>query len=134
MIEIAALLAAIAFVVLVALLVPTLMELRNSASESAKLLAKLNNDLPGLLTELRTMTENVNDLADQTREGVEHASVLLRAVGEVGETVQQVHGLVRGSSGNILVTVASMLAGVRAASSVLRERFHREGRHDNGGE
>ncbi|WP_447973208.1 DUF948 domain-containing protein [Nitrospira sp. Kam-Ns4a] len=134
LIEIAAVLAAGAFVVLVALLVPTLIELRRSAAESARLMAELNAELPTLLKEIRSVTENVNDLVDRARDGVERASVLLHAVGEVGETVQQVHGIVRGSSGTMLVNVASVVAGLRAASAVLRRRLQRERGHSDGGQ
>jgi hypothetical protein len=66
------------------------------------------------------------------RDGVEHASVLLHAVGEVGESVQQMHNVVRGSSGSLLTNVASLVAGVRAATRVMRERYRQEGEPHNG--
>jgi uncharacterized protein YoxC len=75
----------------------------------------------------------VNDLAEQARGGVEHATVLLHAVGEVGESVQQVHNVVRGSSGSMLTNVASVVAGFKAATQVMKERFREEGGHHNGG-
>jgi uncharacterized protein YoxC len=59
--------------------------------------------------------------------------VLLHAVGEVGESVQQVHNVVRGSGGTLLTNVASMVAGFKAATQVVRERLKREGGSDNGG-
>jgi uncharacterized protein YoxC len=108
------------------------MRLRNSAAESERLLAKLNADLPGLVSDLRAMSHNLNALTDQARDGVEHASVLLHAVGEVGESVQQVHDVVRGSSGTVLTNVASLVAGVRAATRVMRERYREEGEPHNG--
>ena len=80
------------------------------------------------------MAGNVNMLAAQARDGFEHASVLLHAVGEVGETVQQVHGLVRGGGGNVFGRLASMVAGVRAATAVVRERLQRERGGKQGGE
>jgi hypothetical protein len=71
-------------------------------------------------------------LTDQARDGVKHASVLLHAVGEVGESVQQVHDVMRGSSGTLLTNVASLVAGVRAATRVMRERYREEGEPHNG--
>jgi uncharacterized protein YoxC len=59
--------------------------------------------------------------------------VLLHAVGEVGESVQQVHNVVRGSSGTLLTNVASMVAGVKAATQVVRDRMKHEGGTHNGG-
>jgi len=121
------------FLVLVAFLVPTLLQIRKTVAESERLLARLSNELPPLLNEMRGMTENVNALAGQARDGVEHAAVLLHAVGELGETVQEVHETVRGKSGKLLVNLASVVAGVKAASAVVKERIHTEKGDSNGG-
>ncbi len=132
-VEIAAIVIAIAFAVLVGYLVPVLIQVRKTVAESEQLLAKMNADMPPLVADLRSMSQNVNDLADQARGGVEHAAVLLHAVGEVGESVQQVHDVVRGSSGTLLTNVASVVAGFKAATQVMRERMKHEGEHHNGG-
>ncbi|TMQ29016.1 MAG: DUF948 domain-containing protein [Nitrospirae bacterium] len=132
-VEIAAILVAVAFVLLVGYLVPVLIQVRKTVAESEQLLAKMNNDLPPLIGELRAMSHNVNDLTEQVRGGVEHAAVLLHAVGEVGESVQQVHDVVKGSSGSMLTNMASVVAGFKAATKVMKERFREEGGHHNGG-
>lgn len=132
-IEIAALLVALAFAVLVGYLVPVLIQVRKTVAESEQLLAKLNHDLPPLIGELRAMSQNLNDLTEQARGGVEHAAMLLHAVGEVGESVQHVHDVVRGSSGSMLANMASVVAGFKAATQVMKERFRGEGGHHNGG-
>lgn len=132
-IEIAAILAAAAFALLVGYIVPVLIQVRKTVAESEQLLAKMNNDLPPLIGELRAMSHNVNDLTEQARIGVEHAAVLLHAVGEVGESVQHVHEVVKGSSGSMLTNVASVVAGLKAATKVVKERFREEGGNHNGG-
>lgn len=133
MIEIAVLVVAVAFALLVGYLVPVLMQVRKTVAESEQLLAKMNAELPPLVGELRAMSHNLNNLTDQARDGVEHAVVLLHAVGEVGESVQQVHNVVRGSSGTLLTNVASVVAGLKAATHVMRERYRKEGEPHNGG-
>ena len=100
-VEIAAILVAVAFALVVGFLVPVLIQVRKSIAESEQLLAKMNNDLPPLIGELRAVSHNVNNLTEQARMGVEHAAVLLHAVGEVGESVQHVHDVVKGSSGSM---------------------------------
>jgi len=132
-IEIAAILVTIAFVVLVGYLVPVMIQVRKTVAESEQLLAKMNHDLPPLIEELRSISRNMNDLTEQARGGVEHAATLLHAVGEVGESVQQVHDVVKGSSGSMLTNVASVVAGLKAASKVVKERFREEGGNHNGG-
>ena len=131
-VEVAAILVAIAFAVLVGDLVPLLIQVRKTAAEAEQLVTKMNTDLPILVTELRAMSQNLNDLTGQARGGVEHAAVLLHAVGEVGESVNQLHSLVRGSGGNLLANVSSVVAGLRAAKQVVTERL-KEGGHHNGG-
>lgn len=131
-VEVAAILVAVAFAVLVGYLVPLLIQMRKTVAEAEVLVTKLNTDLPTLVTELRAMSQNLNDLTEQARGGVEHAAVLLHAVGEVGESVNQVHSLVRGSGGTLLANVASVVAGLRAAKHVVTERL-KEGGHHNGG-
>lgn len=130
--EIAALLVATAFAVLVGYLVPMLIQLRKTIAESEQLLAQISGELPSLVREMRAMTENVNTLVDQTRDGVDHAAVFLHAVGDIGDTVQHVHETVRGKSGSLLVNVASMVAGFRAASAVVKGRMSKEGGNSNG--
>ena len=132
-VEIAAILVAVAFVLLVGYLVPVLIQVRKTVAESEQLLAKMNNDLPPLIGELRAVSHNVNNLTEQARRGVEHATVLLHAVGEVGESVQYVHDVVKGSSGSMLTNMASVVAGFKAATKVMKERFREEGGHHNGG-
>ena len=132
-VEIAAILVGGAFIVLVGFLVPVLIQVRKTVAESERLLLKMNQEVPALVSELRGMSQNLNDLTAQARGGVEHAAVLLHAVGEVGESVQQVHSVVRGSSGTLLTNVASMVAGFRAATQVVRDRMKHEGGTNNGG-
>ncbi|MBL8072808.1 MAG: DUF948 domain-containing protein [Nitrospira sp.] len=132
-VEIAALLVAVAFAVLVGCLVPVLLQVRKTVVESGQLLSKMNAEVPALVAELRAMSQNLNDVTSQAREGIEHASVLLHAVGEVGESVRQVHNVVCGSGGTLLSNVASMVAGVKAATHVVRERMKHEGGTHNGG-
>ena len=132
MVDMAAILGAAAFAVLVGFLVPVLIRLRHTVAQSEQLLIKMHADVPALVSELRSMSHNLNALTNQAREGVEHASVLLHAVGEVGESVQQVHNVMRGSSGTLLTNVAGLVAGVRAATRVMRERYREEGEPHNG--
>ena len=132
-VEIAAILVAVAFAVLVGFLVPVMIQVRKTVGESEQLLAKMNDDLPPLIGEIRAISHNMNEATKQAREGVEHAATLLHAVGEVGESVQHMHNVVKGSSGSMLTNVASVVAGFRAATQVMKDRFREEGGHHNGG-
>lgn len=134
-IEIAVGIVALAAVVLVAFLVPVLMQLRKTAEESERLLRRMNEDLPVLFREATQAAQNMNQVAGQMQEAAAHARVLGNAIGEVGETINQVHGLVRGGAGTLLTNVGSLLAGFRAAYGVFTKKSesHQQGGSSNGG-
>lgn len=123
LIEIAGIIAALAFAVLVGYVVYTLIQVRKTLVELQIVLVHMNSQLPSLLKDLRLMTENVNALSEQARDGIDHASVFLHAVGSVGETVEQVHGLVRGQGEGLVSRLFSVVAGVKAASAVVKDRL-----------
>ena len=68
------------------------------------------------------MSQNLNDLGRSGPWWRGACGGVLHAVGEVGESVQQVHNVVRGSSGDVSTNVASVVAGFKAATQVVRER------------
>lgn len=124
--ELAVAVVAVAFAVLVGFLVPTLIQLRKTVLESRRLVMHLDAEVPGLVKEVRAVAANLGVMANQARGSVEHAALLLHAVGEVGESVQHVHNAMRTKSGALLVNLASVLAGLKAASAVVKERVHKD--------
>ena len=131
-VEIALCVGAVALAVLVGTLVPLLIQLRKPVTESEYLLVRMNAELPLLLQEMRATTENLNALVEHARGGVEHAAVLLHAAGALGDTVQRVHETVQGTGRSFLVNLASMVAGFRATTTVVKSHLHREGGTVNG--
>ena len=131
-VEIALCVGAVALAVLVGSLVPLLIQLRKPVAESEYLLVRMNAELPLLLKEMRATTENLNALVEHARDGVEHAAVLLHAAGTLGDTVQRVHETVQGTSRSFLVNLASMVAGFRATTGIVKTLIHREGGTVNG--
>ena len=131
-VEIALCVGAGALAVLVGLLVFLLIQLRKPMAESEYLLVRMNAELPLLLKEMRAATENLNAIIEHARGGVEHAAVLLHAAGTLGDTVQRVHETVHGTSRSLLVSLASIVAGFRATTGVVKTHIHREGGTING--
>jgi len=131
MIDFAAVVVAVAFLVLVGYLVPTVIQLRRAVAQSERLLAQVNNELPRLLKEIRGASENVHALTSQAKESVDRASVLLNAIGEVGDTVHQVHGAVKGKSSAIIMNLVRMFSGMKAAATTIKGRAYKEGGHHN---
>ena len=130
--DIALCVGAIAFAVLVGMLIPLLIQLRQSVAESERLLAGLNIEVPLLLQEIRAATGNLNSLIEHARGGVEHAAVLLHAAGAVGDTIQRVQETARGGGRSLLVTLVRMAAGFRATTAVVKTQISQKGGMVNG--
>src|SRR6266545_957291 len=118
-IEIALGIVAVAAVVLVAFLVPVLIRLRKTAEESERMLRRMNEDLPVLLKEATQAANNLNQIVTEVRVGASCARVLGEAI---GETINHVHGAVRGGAGSLLTNLSSLLAGFRAAYGVFKQQ------------
>lgn len=131
-VEIALCVGAGALAVVAGLLVPLLIQLRKPVAESEYLLVRMNAELPLLLKEMRSATENLNMLVEHARGGVEHAAVLLHAAGALGDTVQRVHETVQGRSRSFLVNLVSIVAGFKATTGVVKTHIQREGGTVNG--
>jgi len=123
MLEVAALIVAVAFAALVGFMVPVLLQARKAVAEMEQSLVRINTELLPLLSEMRVTMANLNELVEKTRDGVDHASILLHTVGEIGESVQQVHDMVRGTGGSLLRNVVNMVfAGIQAATAAFGGR------------
>ena len=133
MVDLAVMIIAVAVVVLVGYLVPTILQVKKTVGQSERLLIRLNHELPGMLKEVKVTNENIRALTDQSRVGVDRATVFLNAVGDVGQTVNQVHQTVRGKGGTVMIGLTSLLAGIKAVTSTVKHRVHKEPKGKEGG-
>ncbi len=95
----------------------------------------MNEDLPVLLKEATQAASNMNQIVTEVRVGASCARVLGEAMGEIGETINHVHGAVRGGAGSLLTNLSSLLAGFRAAYGVFKQQSsssHHQGGSSNG--
>ncbi|MDH5562484.1 MAG: DUF948 domain-containing protein [Nitrospirota bacterium] len=133
MVDLAVMIIAVAVVVLVGYMVPTILQVKRTVGQSERLLIRLNHELPGLLKEVKGTNDNIRALTDELRGGVDRATIFLNAVGEVGHTVHQVHQAVRGKGGTVMIGLTSLLAGIKAATSTVKHRVHKESKEKQGG-
>src|SRR3989442_9076985 len=102
---------AAAAVVLVAFLVPVLIQLRKTTQESTHLLRRINEDLPLLFKEATQAVQNPYQGATENGEGADRVRMLGEAIGEIGETINPVPGALRGGARRFLANLHSPLAG-----------------------
>ena len=126
MLEVAAVIIALAFVVLVGVLIPTVLQLRKAALQAERLLLQVSAELPEILKDLRQTNENVRVMSAQAREGVDRASVLMNAIGHVGETVNRVHGVFRGKGLTFIKSLAEAVVGLKAVALTLKNRAQKK--------
>ena len=122
MVDLAAIIIAVAFVVLVGYLVPMILQVKRTVGQSERMLIRLNHELPGLLKDVKGTNDNIRALTDQARLGVDRATIFFNAVGDVGQTVNHVHQAVRGKGGAMLVGFTSLLAGLNLVDELFRAR------------
>ncbi len=109
------------FAVLVAFLVPVLHQLRKTAKESELFFRQVNAKVDPLFDEVTEGASNCNTISGDMKHGVARASHLFNALGKVGDSVDTVHHLVRGNAFKVIVNVASLLAGLRAATETMKK-------------
>ena len=126
MIDFAAVLIAVAFVVLVGYIVPTVIQVRKTVTQAERLLSQVNAELPELLKEIKQTNENVRVMSTQARDGVGRVSVLMNAIGDVGETVNQIHEVIRGKGATLAKNLVGMLVNLRAVALSLKNRAQKK--------
>ena len=121
------------FAVLVIFLVPVLHQLRKTAKESERFFRQINTKVDPLFDEVTEAASNCNDISGNVKQSVVKASRLFNALGKVGDSVDSVHHLVRGNAVKVMFNVASLLAGVRAATETMKkETLAKKGGNSNG--
>ena len=122
---------AFAAVVLVGFLVWVLIQLYKTFQEADRLVKNLNYQLPMILRDVTDTVHTINRMVHDVQQGTERAKVLGEAIGEIGETVNRMHGLVRSKAATLAINATGLVAGVRAAVGALARgaRHH----HPDGG-
>ena len=113
--EIAALVAAIAFVVLVAVLAVPILKLRRTVDETTKLVANMNDRAVPLLSDLNVTLNQVNGQ-------LQRVDTITRSAQTATTNVAAVTSLFAATLGGPMVRVAALSYGVRKAVQGRRRR------------
>lgn len=119
--EIAGLIAAIAFAVLVVYLVlllrqltKTISEVTHTVNEANETIAVLRKDVDGISIEAQGLLNKSNVLLDDVNNKVAQVDPLFKAIGEIGVTVSDVNDSTRNLVLNITGTANETVDGVKA--------------------
>ena len=125
--DVAAMVIVVAVLVLTGYLVATLIQVRRVVRQSERLLSEINDALPAILRDTKRTSENIQIVSARVRESVEEASVLVHAIGDVGKTVNRVHGIFREKGATLLMRLMRMASGVRAVADTIKGRVQSKG-------
>lgn len=88
--QIALFLASVAVVVLVAFLIPILIQLRKHTEQAARQLEELKSDVKLLVQDSRTMIQNVNNLSGRAHQQLDEVDKVVRIVREWSERANRI--------------------------------------------
>lgn len=120
----------LAGLVLVAVLIPTLLQVRRTARAAELTLQRLDRDLGPLVTALEEMMREVRAATQEGRQMMGRATTLMEYSDEVLRATNLVLAAPR-KVGSYLLNAAALTAGLRTAGEFLVKNLFRKGGTDN---
>jgi len=125
-IDIISLFIAILLLIVVIMLVPMMIQVRNTAQRFDEFIREAQRDLLPMLRELREASERLNRASGKVEEGVGKAAFLADSLEEVGESIHSVNSFLRHDVGRYAGNLAGLWLGFRSASKVFIKQLVKE--------
>lgn len=122
LINIAALIVAVAVVVLVAALIPLIRELKATSVALREFVVKVDSDIQPAIRELNTVLADLSLLTAGAAEKVEDVQCFMDAVGETGRGLRTISTVVSGVAG-VFSRSSLWLTGAKVAGSYVFEKM-----------
>lgn len=122
LINIAALIVAVAAVVLVISLVPLIRELRATTAAVKEVTLKIDREMEPAIRELQKSLADINVITGSAAERVEELQCFMSAVGETGRGLRTI-GNVVGGIADVMSKSALWLTGAKVAASFMMDRM-----------
>jgi uncharacterized protein YoxC len=126
-INIAAIVVAIAVVALVVSLIPLIRELKATAVTVREIAVRMETDIHPTIKELHDSLADLNILTAGVAEKVEDVQCFMSAVGDTGRGLKTISSVV-GSAAEALSKSSLWLTGAKVAGSFMLERFTKKRR------
>lgn len=108
-----------AVIVLVAFLVPAILQISRTAKAAEQFIRKTQEDLDPLIDKLQENAEKSIQCITKLNDTITNVQQLTKAVGETGEIVHNVNNIFRQVGMFFTITSSGLGAGIKAALSVL---------------
>jgi uncharacterized protein YoxC len=121
-IVIAALVAAIAFVVLVFFLIPVLVEVKKTTVVVRTSISNLETQFQPVLTELRELTANLLILTEGLASKTDEVKSLMISLGDTGRNISRINAVI-GNVAGVVSTSSLWMTGLKAAGRYAIDRI-----------
>lgn len=122
LVSVAALVAALGVVVLVAVLVPAINEVKKTSMVAREFIVSTEQSLQPVLGELRKTLADVREMTDVAAARRDDISTLMTALGDTGESVHRLNGIIGGAVQAVEKPVLYW-AGLKAAAQNILGHF-----------
>ena len=126
-ISLAAAVVAITMVVLAAVLIPAVIEIRKTAEVTRDFISRTDAELKPIHGELRETLADLKALTGGVAENIDDLKTFMGAVGETGRGLKTISTIV-GSVSGVLASSTLWLSGAKVAGKFLMEKFAKKGR------
>ena len=113
---------ALALVVLVAFMIPTLIEIRKAAADLRSFVNQAGGELKPVLLELERTLADLRMVTEGIAEKREEVQTFMEAVGDTGRNIRTINAVV-GSIAHAAATSSVWMTGARAAGKFITERL-----------
>jgi|OpeIllAssembly_1097287.scaffolds.fasta_scaffold437571_2 uncharacterized protein YoxC len=126
LVSLAALVVALGVVVLVAALVPAINEVRKTSIALREFIVSTESSLNPVLGELRKTLADVREMTDAAAARRDDITTLMSALGDTGESVHRLNGIIGGAV-QVIEKPVMYWAGLKAATQNILGHFTRKG-------
>ncbi len=113
---------ALALVVLVAFMIPTLIEIRKAAADLRGFVAKTGGELKPVILELERTLAELRMVTEGIAEKREEVQTFMEAVGDTGRNIRTINAVI-GTVAHVAATSSIWITGARTAGKFLTERL-----------
>lgn len=131
MVSMAALIVALAVIILVAVLIPVITELKKTTIAVREFIVRTESTISPTLGELRQALVDVRIMTDVAAARRDDITTLMTALGETGESIHRLNTVLDGAV-NVVEKPAMYWTGVKAAAQNIAGHFTRKGGIDHG--
>jgi len=126
LVSVAALVAALGVVVLVAVLVPAINEVKKTSIAVREFIVNTENSLHPVLGELGKTLTDIREMTDAAAARRDDITTLMSALGDTGESVHRLNGIIGGAV-QVIEKPVMYWAGLKAVTQNILEHFTRKG-------